>query len=197
MSCTYWDPAHDVAIAECEARWLDDDERAGAWERIARAPAPAGYDPAIAWPDGPASPDFAVLVLTPWRVSAATAAALARGERPAVWRAEPVAAGRRGIGSIDVRLHGRQPQARSRTRRRSSATRRTSQSRFARSALEPRELRHHATSRSRPDFRVPFGHHHADQEEVYVVVAGSARIKLDDEIVELGARGTPCASRPS
>jgi hypothetical protein len=96
VSCTYWDPAHDVAIAECEARWLDDDERAGAWEHIARAPAPAGYDPAIAWPDGPASPDFAVLVLTPWRVSAATAAALARGERPAVWRAEPVAEGASG-----------------------------------------------------------------------------------------------------
>ena len=36
-----------------------------------------------------------------------------------------------------------------------------------------------------PGFRVPFGHRHAEQEEVYVVVAGSARIKLDDEIVEL------------
>ena len=37
-----------------------------------------------------------------------------------------------------------------------------------------------------PGFRVPFGHHHADQEEVYVVVAGSARMKLDDEVVQLG-----------
>jgi uncharacterized cupin superfamily protein len=36
-----------------------------------------------------------------------------------------------------------------------------------------------------PNFRVPFGHRHEDQEEVYVVVAGSARIKIDDEIVEL------------
>ena len=36
-----------------------------------------------------------------------------------------------------------------------------------------------------PNFRVPFGHRHAAQEEVYVLVAGSARIKLDDEIVEL------------
>jgi mannose-6-phosphate isomerase-like protein (cupin superfamily) len=33
--------------------------------------------------------------------------------------------------------------------------------------------------------RVPFGHTHATQEEVYVVVGGSGRMKLDDEIVEL------------
>ena len=37
-----------------------------------------------------------------------------------------------------------------------------------------------------PEYRVPFGHHHSDQEEVYVVVAGSARMKLDDVVVELG-----------
>jgi hypothetical protein len=91
VSCTYWDPAHDVAVAECAARWLDEAEREDAWGRIARAPAPAGYDPATIWPDGPQSADFAVLALDPWRVSAATAAALARGERAAVWRAEPIA----------------------------------------------------------------------------------------------------------
>jgi hypothetical protein len=93
VSCTYWDPAHDVAVAECAARWLDEEERQDAWERIARAPAPVGYDPANIWPDGPASPEFAVIALEPWRVSAASAAALARGERAAVWRAEPAMAG--------------------------------------------------------------------------------------------------------
>lgn len=36
-----------------------------------------------------------------------------------------------------------------------------------------------------PNFRIPFGHRHTEQEEVYVLVAGSARVKLDDEIVEL------------
>jgi quercetin dioxygenase-like cupin family protein len=36
-----------------------------------------------------------------------------------------------------------------------------------------------------PDSRLPFGHRHADQEEVYVVVEGSGRVKLDDEIQEL------------
>jgi hypothetical protein len=96
VSCTYWDPAHDVAVAECAARWLDEDEHEDAWERIARAPAPMGYDPATVWPDGPASADFAVIVLEPWRVSAATAAALARGECTAPWRAEPLAQGTRG-----------------------------------------------------------------------------------------------------
>jgi len=37
-----------------------------------------------------------------------------------------------------------------------------------------------------PGFRIPFGHKHESQEEVYVVVRGSARVKVDDEIVELG-----------
>ena len=59
------------------------------------------------------------------------------------------------------------------------------QSRFARKALglEHSGLSHFTLG---PGFRVPFGHHHADQEEVYVVVAGSARMKLGDEVVELG-----------
>jgi mannose-6-phosphate isomerase-like protein (cupin superfamily) len=38
-----------------------------------------------------------------------------------------------------------------------------------------------------PNFRIPFGHKHEGQEEVYVVVRGSARIKVDDEIVDVGA----------
>jgi quercetin dioxygenase-like cupin family protein len=33
-----------------------------------------------------------------------------------------------------------------------------------------------------PGFRMPFGHRHKDEEEVYVVVGGSGRVKLDDEI---------------
>jgi mannose-6-phosphate isomerase-like protein (cupin superfamily) len=36
-----------------------------------------------------------------------------------------------------------------------------------------------------PGYRFPYGHTHATQEEVYVVVRGSGRMKLDDEIVEL------------
>src|SRR5262245_24742479 len=36
-----------------------------------------------------------------------------------------------------------------------------------------------------PDYRFPYGHTHKRQEEVYVVVGGSGRMKLDDEIVEV------------
>jgi mannose-6-phosphate isomerase-like protein (cupin superfamily) len=36
-----------------------------------------------------------------------------------------------------------------------------------------------------PNYRQPFGHHHRSQEEVYVVLRGSGRIKVDDDIVEL------------
>ena len=41
--------------------------------------------------------------------------------------------------------------------------------------------------RASPGFRSEKGHSHRDQEEVYLVVAGSGRIKLGDEIVELRA----------
>jgi mannose-6-phosphate isomerase-like protein (cupin superfamily) len=36
-----------------------------------------------------------------------------------------------------------------------------------------------------PGFRSPIGHSHREQEEVYLVVSGSGRVKLDDEIVEI------------
>jgi mannose-6-phosphate isomerase-like protein (cupin superfamily) len=56
-----------------------------------------------------------------------------------------------------------------------------------RSARVPLEMQNAGISflRVAPGFRVPFGHNHNVQEEVYVVVGGSARLKLDDEIVEL------------
>jgi mannose-6-phosphate isomerase-like protein (cupin superfamily) len=36
-----------------------------------------------------------------------------------------------------------------------------------------------------PGFRTTGGHSHREQEEVYVVISGSGRVKLDDEIHEL------------
>ena len=41
--------------------------------------------------------------------------------------------------------------------------------------------------RLEPGFRAPFGHRHREQEEVYVVLSGTARFKLEDEVVELKA----------
>ena len=58
------------------------------------------------------------------------------------------------------------------------------ESRFARAPLG---LEESGVSyfRIAPGFRMPFGHRHGRQEEVYVIVSGSARIKLEDEIVDL------------
>jgi mannose-6-phosphate isomerase-like protein (cupin superfamily) len=39
-----------------------------------------------------------------------------------------------------------------------------------------------------PRYRFPYGHTHTKQEEVYVVVRGSGRMKLDDEVVEVKER---------
>ena len=36
-----------------------------------------------------------------------------------------------------------------------------------------------------PGYRFPYGHTHMKQEEVYVVLRGSGRMKLDDQIIEL------------
>ena len=57
----------------------------------------------------------------------------------------------------------------------------------ARMARVPLELEHSGVSYQRlaPNFRVPFAHTHKTQEEVYVLISGSARAKLDDEIVDL------------
>jgi mannose-6-phosphate isomerase-like protein (cupin superfamily) len=37
-----------------------------------------------------------------------------------------------------------------------------------------------------PNVRSPSGHSHREQEEAYVVVSGSGRIRLDDEIRDVG-----------
>ena len=60
------------------------------------------------------------------------------------------------------------------------------EARFARAALGGETLGLSLQTLA-PGFRIPFGHRHAGQEEVYVVLRGSARVKVDDEIVELGA----------
>jgi mannose-6-phosphate isomerase-like protein (cupin superfamily) len=37
-----------------------------------------------------------------------------------------------------------------------------------------------------PGYRSPGGHRHREQEEAYVVVSGSGKVKLDDQVVDLG-----------
>jgi mannose-6-phosphate isomerase-like protein (cupin superfamily) len=57
----------------------------------------------------------------------------------------------------------------------------------ARMARVPLELEGFGVSYQRiaPNFRVPFAHRHKQQEEVYVVVSGGGRAKLEGEVVDL------------
>src|SRR5436309_2131412 len=59
------------------------------------------------------------------------------------------------------------------------------ESRFARKplGLEKSGMSYYRVA---PGYRLPFGHRHGEQEEVYLLVSGSARMKLDDDVVELG-----------
>ena len=56
------------------------------------------------------------------------------------------------------------------------------EARFAKDALDAERtgLSH---LRLKPGQRTPFGHKHDEAEEVYVVISGSGRLKLDDEII--------------
>ncbi len=56
--------------------------------------------------------------------------------------------------------------------------------RFGRKHLDSRDL---GVSHWRyaPNTRVPGGHSHREQEEAYVVVTGSGRVRLDDEVRDI------------
>jgi mannose-6-phosphate isomerase-like protein (cupin superfamily) len=58
------------------------------------------------------------------------------------------------------------------------------QARFARSHIDSEQIgvTHIAYE---PGVRSPMGHSHREQEEVYVILSGSGRIKLNDDIREL------------
>lgn len=58
------------------------------------------------------------------------------------------------------------------------------EARFAKDDLEGEDtgISHH---RVKPNKRQPFGHKHEKAEEIYVVIRGSGRMKLDDEIIEI------------
>jgi mannose-6-phosphate isomerase-like protein (cupin superfamily) len=56
-----------------------------------------------------------------------------------------------------------------------------------RMAKDPLECQNAGISLVRigPGYRIPFGHKHKTQEEIYVLVKGNARMKLEDEIVDV------------
>lgn len=59
------------------------------------------------------------------------------------------------------------------------------ESRFAREALGAARigLAHYRVNAGQ---RLPFGHWHGDVEEIYVVLSGSGRFKVDEEILDVG-----------
>jgi mannose-6-phosphate isomerase-like protein (cupin superfamily) len=61
------------------------------------------------------------------------------------------------------------------------------EARFARTALGAQAIGL-AYYKVKPGRRLGFGHHHDEVEETYVILAGSGRFKIDDEIVEVAAR---------
>lgn len=58
------------------------------------------------------------------------------------------------------------------------------QARFGRSHIDSEQIGVTHLSYE-PGVRSPMGHSHREQEEVYVVVVGTGRIKLDDEILDI------------
>ena len=58
------------------------------------------------------------------------------------------------------------------------------EARFAKRALDTEQTGVSYYS-LRPAKRQPFAHRHNEAEEIYVVLSGSGRVKLDDEIIEL------------
>jgi quercetin dioxygenase-like cupin family protein len=58
------------------------------------------------------------------------------------------------------------------------------EARFARVALDA-ELVGVTYQRLAPNFRVPWGHTHKTQEEVFIVLEGSLRVKLENTVEEL------------
>jgi len=70
VSCSYWDPQHEVAVAECMAEFADDAEtRKCLWDLFATTPEPLGFDPKILGGEDHLDPKITVLRLTPWRLS--------------------------------------------------------------------------------------------------------------------------------
>jgi hypothetical protein len=82
-SCSYWDPVHDVAVAECYAGW--DPEPARHWHTFTAHAPPVGFDPAAMFAGGLDSPDAGIIVLKPWRLRWGRAVDLVHGTPQSLW----------------------------------------------------------------------------------------------------------------
>jgi general stress protein 26 len=86
VSCSYWEPGHEVAVADCEAEWVTDaSTRQRVWELYRDAPAPLGYDFWSVFPDGPSGESPSLLRLTPYRLRLADVETLSGRKVPPAW----------------------------------------------------------------------------------------------------------------
>ena len=99
------------------------------------------------------------------------------------------------VGRSRHAVHAQEPQARPRRRRVKLRRPRGLEFRLATDATRARAVRAVPPASFPASCRFPYGHTHERQEEIYVVVRGSGRMKLDDDIIDVGS-GTPCASPP-
>jgi mannose-6-phosphate isomerase-like protein (cupin superfamily) len=60
----------------------------------------------------------------------------------------------------------------------------TQESRFARDDLDA-EATGVSHYRLKPGKRQPFGHRHEKAEEIYVILGGNGRLKLDDDVIDI------------
>lgn len=89
VSLAYLGKGTDFAYFDCTAEWVDDAAgKQACWDAFLNAPEPVRYDPASIWKDGPGAESFAVLRFAPYRVQAARAEGIAKGERAGLVRLE-------------------------------------------------------------------------------------------------------------
>ena len=86
LTCSYWEPGHEVAVADCHAEWVGDAAtRQRVWELYRDAPAPLGYDFWSVFPVGPAGESPSLLRLTPYRLRLTDVETLSGRKQPLAW----------------------------------------------------------------------------------------------------------------
>jgi hypothetical protein len=86
VSCSYWEPGHELAVADCAAEWVTDTAtRQRVWELYRDAPPPLGYDFWSVFPDGPSGEAPSLLRLTPYRLRLADVETLSGRKTAPAW----------------------------------------------------------------------------------------------------------------
>ena len=85
LSMTYWTPAHEQVMADCNTEWVEDmDEKQRMWDLFKSTPEPYGYDLGGFWKDVN-DPTYGLLKCTPWRIEMWTVGEMSTGVPATVW----------------------------------------------------------------------------------------------------------------